>query len=72
MIAVISDSYGHIMENKERYALIERVSLYADFINIIYTTSSLKTVRYLFIALPTEVDETEQQDWDGSLNLLKR
>ena len=71
LIAVISDSYAHIMESKSRNSLIQRTKIYADFIRLIPVNKEIDNNQYLFQIKPIYTEESAE-NWDGSLNLLKR
>lgn len=49
LIAIISDTYARITEAKQRYALMQRTEIYADFINVVKMNPKMTNNRYLYI-----------------------
>jgi hypothetical protein len=52
LIAIMSDTYTRITQNKERYALKERTAIYADYIYAIKLQEKLQHFRYLYVVTP--------------------
>lgn len=52
LIAIVSDTYARITENKERFSLMQRTEIYADFIYIIKLEAKLTKYRYLYMVTP--------------------
>ena len=54
LIAIVSDTYSRITEAKERYALMQRTKIYADFIYTVRLSRRLTTYNYLYVVTPCE------------------
>ena len=70
LIAIISDTYARITESKQRYALMQRTEIYADFISIVKLNPKMTNHRFLYIVEPLGVSE-DSADWAGSVHALK-
>ena len=58
LIAIMSDTFARINEQKVKYALKERTQLYADYIYAVRLNASLTKYRYLYVITP--LDEYEE------------
>jgi hypothetical protein len=54
LIAIMSDTFARITENKAKYALKERTELYADYIFAVKLDASLTKYRYLYVVTPLD------------------
>ena len=54
LIAIMSDTFARITENKAKYALKERTELYADYIFAVKLDAALTKYRYLFVVTPLD------------------
>jgi hypothetical protein len=52
LIAIMSNTFNRVLEEKERSSLMERTHLYADFMWAIRLSKKLKSKRYLFVITP--------------------
>jgi hypothetical protein len=71
LIAIMSDTYTRITQNKERYALKERTAIYADYIYAIKMQKKLSQFRYLYVVTPIQVGDAVSADWSGSVSVLQ-
>ena len=71
LIAIISDVYARINEGRERYGLMTRTSIYADFIPFTPLRTEMTRYRYLYMATPVHIEDDPNNDWQGSLHSLK-
>lgn len=71
LIAIISDTYARITESKQRYALMQRTEIFADFINVVNLNPKMTQNRYLYIVQPIDIGDGSD-DWSGSINALKK
>lgn len=71
LIAIMSDTYTRITQNKERYALKERTAIYADYIYAIKMQKKLSQFRYLYVVTPIQVGDAASADWSGSVSVLQ-
>jgi len=54
LIAIMSDTFARITENKAKYALKERTEIIADYIYAVKLNSNLTKYRYLYVITPIE------------------
>jgi len=71
LIAIISDVYARINEGRERYGLMTRTQIYADFIPFTPLSNEMCGFRYLYMANPIHIEDDPANDWQGSLHSLK-
>jgi hypothetical protein len=54
LIAIMGQTFGRVVEAKDRNQLKERTSIYADFLWMIELTQELKDMRYLYVVRPIQ------------------
>ena len=59
LIAIMGQTFGRVVEARDRKSLQERTSIYADFIWMIELTQELKDMRYLYVVRPIKVGDEE-------------
>lgn len=52
LIAIMSDTFDKITENKERNGMIQQTTLYADFIRNLRVDCKLNNSRFLYVITP--------------------
>jgi len=67
----MSDTYSRINEAKQRYGLMQRTQIYADFIHIVNLNSKLTHNRFLYVCTPLDINDANE-DWAGTLSMLKK
>ena len=71
LIAIMSDTFARITENKAKYALKERTELYADYIFAVKLDAGLTKYRYLYGISPLDEQGDDQSEWSGGLSVIK-
>jgi hypothetical protein len=71
LIAIMSDTFARITENKAKYALKERTELYADYIFAVKLDAGLTKYRYLYVITPLDEQGDDQSEWSGGLSVIK-
>lgn len=64
LIAILGDTYGRIMENKQKYALKQRAKVYSDYLHIIIPSENLCGANFVYIVKPKSDDDSSDDD-DG-------
>ena len=69
LIAIMGDTYAKVSENKQRYSLMQKTEVYADFTYAINFTKKFEGKRYAYVITPASDGETDQ--WEGSLGRIR-
>ena len=59
LIAIMGQTFGRVVEARDRKSLQECTSIYADFLWMIELTQELKDMRYLYVVRPIKVGDEE-------------
>jgi len=70
LIAVVSDTYAFITENRELFALMQRTEIFGDFIHLMKVDKTINSERFLYIVMPASA-VGEEDVWEGSIALIK-
>lgn len=70
LIAVVSDTYAHITENRELYALMQRTEIFGDFIHLMKVDKTMNSERFLYLVMPAS-SGGDDDNWEGSVALIK-
>lgn len=69
LIAIMGDTFSRVLENKERYALMERTQIYADFIYSIKFSDRFEGKRFAYVVTPLE--DTDESGWEGTVGSMR-
>lgn len=72
LIAIVNDVYARIIENRERYGLMQKTKIYADFIHVVRLPDWFVRSRFLYVITPINTNFDDTDDWSGSINALKK
>lgn len=52
LIAILGGTYTKVMDNKQKFALKERASIYSDYLHLISPAESLSGAKFVYIVTP--------------------
>ena len=70
LIAIMGDTFSHVMDNKEESSMKERISLLTDFRLLLRSLRLDSEFQYLFV-LEKDVDTGAGNQWQGELHEIK-
>ena len=67
LVAIMGDSYAKVTETREQSALVEKIKIMADYIDVV--NDHVKMDQYLVITQPQDADGGDS--WEGTVSALK-
>ena len=73
LIAIMGDSYSRVIEVKQQSALVEKIQILSDYVDVVpYESEEKGTLyRFLFTIKPKALGAGEGEDWEGTTQILK-
>ena len=69
LIAIMGDTFDRVIENKQRFALMEKTQIYSDFIYAIQLSKTFEGRRYAYVVTP--ITEGDSDVWEGSISRIR-
>lgn len=70
LIAIMGNTFSHVLDNKQESSMKERISILADFRLLIRALKLESEFSYLFV-LTRENNDNANNEWQGELNEIK-
>ena len=75
MIAIMGDTFGKVMENRELQATRTKLDILQDYVPNIRCVSKSSTVQdkkvFMFVVTPEQDDQDVTENWEGTVNRMK-
>ena len=67
LIAIMSDTFEHIIENKDLNSIKTKIEVMGELANNIHQDGEVDEERFLFVITPDEDEQDNIETWEGSI-----
>ena len=67
LIAIMSDTFEHIIENKDLNSIKTKIAVMGELANNIHQDEEVDEERFLFVITPDEDEQDNIETWEGSI-----